>query len=123
MRESYQYQKQSPSDHIENLQCHLRIASSLVPEGPSFSHFRIRHPDLQETNIVVSESSESGLQIVSVLDWQHTSIPHFPANMPQRLQNYDDRVSQSMTWPSLLENLGEASRSYTKELHRRRLVH
>ena len=127
-RESYQYQEQSPSDHIDNLQRYLHIASSLVPKDPSLSHFRIRHPDLQETNIVVSKSSDSGLQVVSVLDWQHASIlPAFLlAGIPQRLQNYDDSVSQSMTRPSLPENfdnLGEAAQSYAKELHRRRLVH
>ncbi|KAG6872117.1 hypothetical protein C0995_012857 [Termitomyces sp. Mi166 len=127
-RESYQYQEQSLLDHIDNLQRYLRIASSLVPKDPSLSHFRIRHPDLQETNIVVLRSSDSGLQIVSVLDWQHASIlPAFLlASIPQCLQNYDDCVSQSMTRPSLPDNfddLGEAAQSYAKELHRRRLVH
>ena len=127
-RESYKYQEQSPSDHIDNLQRYLRIASSLVPKDPSLTRFRIRHPDLQETNIVVSRSSDSSLQIVSVLDWQHASIlPTFLlAGMPQRLQNYGDRVSQSVTRPSLPENfddLGEAAQSYARELHRRRLVH
>ena len=73
-RESYQYQEQSPSDHIHNLQRYLRIALSLVPKDTSLSHFRIRHPDLQETNIIVLRSSNSDLQIISVLDWQHASI-------------------------------------------------
>ncbi|KAF8641420.1 hypothetical protein AX16_009981 [Volvariella volvacea WC 439] len=127
-RENYRYQEQSPSDHIDNLQRYLLIASSLVPKDPSLSHFRIRHLDLQETNIIVSRSSNSDLQVVSVLDWQHASIlPAFLlAGMPQRLQNYDDRVSQSMTRPSLPQNfdaLDEAGQSYAKELLRRRLVH
>lgn len=127
-RNHYQYKEQPPSDHIDNLQRYLRIAPSLVPEDPSLSHFRIRHPDFQESNIIVSRSSDSGLQVVNVLDWQHASIlPAFLlAGMHQRLQNYDDRVSQSMTRPSLPENfddLDEAAQSYAKELHRRRLVH
>jgi hypothetical protein len=127
-REIYQYQEQSPSDHIDSLQRYLLIAPSLVPNDSSLSHFRIRHPDLQEANIVVSRSSDSDLQVVSVLDWQHASIlPAFLlAGMPQRLQNYNDHVSQSLAQPSLPENLGdlgEGAQSYAKELHRRRLVH
>ena len=127
-REMYRYQEQSPSDHMDNLQRYLLIAPSLVPKDPSLRHFRVRHPDLQESNIVVSRSPDSDLQVVSVLDWQHASIlPTFLlAGIPQRLQNYDDRISQSMTRPSLPENfddLEEAAQSYAKELHRRRLVH
>jgi hypothetical protein len=127
MRGSYRYQEQSPSDHIDTLRHYLLIASSLVPKDPSLSHFRIRHPDFQEANIVVSRSSDSDLRVVSVLDWQHASIlPAFLlASVPQRLQNYDERVSQSMTRPSLPENfddLDEDSRSYARELYRRRLI-
>ena len=63
-----------------------------------------------------------------MLDWQHASIlPAFLlASVPQRLQNYDHSVSQSMTQPSLPENfddLNEAAQGYAKELHRRRLVY
>ncbi|KAK0186999.1 protein kinase subdomain-containing protein PKL/CAK/Fmp29 [Armillaria mellea] len=115
-RESYRYQEQSPSDHIDNLQCYLLIAPSLVPKDPSLSHFRVRRADLQETNIVVSRSSDSDLQVVSGLDWQHASIlPTFLlASIPQRLQNYNDRN---------FDDLDEAAQSYAKELHRRHLVH
>lgn len=127
-RESYQYQEQSPSDHVDNLKRYLCIASSLVPKDPSLSHFRIRHPDIYEANIVVSRPPDSGLQIVGLLDWQHAPIlPAFLlAGIPQRLQNYNDRVSQSMTRPVLpgnLDDLSESAQSYEKELHRRRLVH
>ena len=48
------------------------------------------------------------------------------AGVPQRLQNYDDGVSQSMTLPSLPENLDElngAERTKEEYLYRRRLVH
>ncbi|KAG9019040.1 hypothetical protein FRB90_006996 [Tulasnella sp. 427] len=127
-REAYKYQEQSPLDHIENLHRYLLVASSLIPKDPSLSHFRIRHPDLQEGNVVVSRSSGSGLQVVSLLDWQHAYIlPAFLlAAIPQRLQNYDDPVSQSMTQPSLPEgfnDLSKATQSWEQELYRRRLVH
>ena len=44
--ERYQYQELSPSDHIENLNRYLLIASSLVPRNPALRHFHIRHPEL-----------------------------------------------------------------------------
>lgn len=92
--------------HIENLNLYLLITSSLVPPDPTLSRFCIRHPDLQQSNIVVSRSPDSGCQVVGLIDWQHASIlPMFLlAGVPQRLQNYDDPVSQSMTLPSLPED-------------------
>ena len=60
-REVYQYQEQSPSDHVENLNRYLLIASSLVPRNPALGHFRIRHPDLQPSNIIVSRSLDSNI--------------------------------------------------------------
>ena len=127
-RDAYQYQEQSPSAHIENLKRYLVMAPSLVPKDPALDHFYIRHPDLQQSNIVVRRSSDSGWQIVSLLDWQHASIlpPFLLAGVPQRLQNHDDPVSQSMTPPLLPENLDEleeAERTEAQEIYRRRLVH
>ena len=129
-REGYQYQEQPPSDHVENLDRYLLIAPSLAPRNPALRQFSIRHPDLYSSNIIVSPSpdSDSKWQVVGLLDWQHTPIlPAFLlAGVPQRLQNYDDPVSQAMTWPSLpenLEDLGDAERIREKELYHRRLVH
>ncbi|KAG6329006.1 hypothetical protein ID866_10083 [Astraeus odoratus] len=127
-REGYQYEEQSPSDHTENLDRYLLIASSLVPRDPTLGRFCIRHPDLQQNNIVVSRSPDSSWQIVSLLDWQHASIlPAFLlAGIPERLQNYDDPISQFLMQFSLPENLDElpkAEQSRAKELYRRRLVH
>ncbi|KAI6017895.1 protein kinase subdomain-containing protein PKL CAK Fmp29 [Pisolithus marmoratus] len=127
-REGYQYQKQQPSDHIENLDRYLLIASSLTPRNPALGHFSIRHPDPQPSNIFVSRSPDSNLHIVGLIDWQHTSIlPLFLlAGIPQWIQNYDDLISQSMTRPSLpedLSDLDETRQSREKELYRRRLVH
>jgi hypothetical protein len=127
-REGYQYKKQPPSDHVENLNRHLLIASSLIPRSPPLSHFHIRHPDIQPSNIFVTRSPDSSLRIVGLIDWQHTSIlPTFLlAGIPQRIQNYDDPVTQALTKPSLPENmdeLNEVQQSQERELYRRRLVH
>ncbi|KAG5728151.1 hypothetical protein E4T56_gene19283 [Termitomyces sp. T112] len=127
-RPAYKCQPQSPSYHIENLERYLAITSSLVPSEPALSRFCIRHPDLQPNNIFVSRSPDSGCKVVSLFDWQHTSIlPMFLlAGIPQRLQNHGDDVSESMTPPSLPENfdeLNEAKRSREEYLYRRRLVH
>ncbi|KAH7885399.1 protein kinase subdomain-containing protein PKL CAK Fmp29 [Phlebopus sp. FC_14] len=124
-RDRYQYQEQPPSDHIENLDRYLLVASSLVPKNPALGHFCIRHPEPQPSNIIVSRSPDSNLHVVGLIDWQHTSIlpPFLLAGIPQRLQNYDDPISQSMTRPSLPENLDETQQSREKELYRRPLVH
>ncbi|KAJ7665061.1 protein kinase subdomain-containing protein PKL/CAK/Fmp29 [Mycena polygramma] len=128
-RESYQFQKQTPSDHIENLDRYLLIAPSLVPRDPALRHFCIRHPDLQVNNIIVSRSpDDSGWQVTALIDWQHVSIlPLFLfAGVPQRLHNYNDPISQSMTWPSLPENfdnLDESEQNRAKELYHQRIIH
>jgi len=127
-REGYRYQEQPPSDHIENLDRYLLIASSLIPSNPALGHFRVRHPDLQQSNIIVSRSPDSDWHVVGLLDWQHTSIlpPFLLAGVPERLQNYADPISQSMTRPSLPENLDdldETEQSRANGLYHRRLVH
>ncbi|KAK0185249.1 protein kinase subdomain-containing protein PKL/CAK/Fmp29 [Armillaria mellea] len=107
-RDAYQYQEQSPSAHIENIQRYLLIASSLVSRDPALRRFCIHHPDLQPSNILVRRSSDSGWQVVSLLDWQHASIlpPFLLSGVPQRLQNHDDPRKPG-----------------TEEVYRRRLVH
>ncbi|KAG6888613.1 hypothetical protein C0995_007042 [Termitomyces sp. Mi166 len=130
-REAYGYKKQSPSDHIKNLERYLLIAPSLIPENPSLHHFCIRHPNLQLSNIIVSKSPDSNqLQIVSLLDWQHASIlpPFLTAEMPGHLQNYDDPISQLLVPPSVLaptnmDELNEYEQSQAMELYHRRLSH
>lgn len=127
-RKGYHYQEQPPSDHVENLDRYLLIASSLIPRNPALSHFRIRHPDLRPQNIIVSGSSDSDLRVVGLIDWQYTSIlPLFLlGDIPQSLQNLGDPISHRMTRFSLPENLddlNETEQSQERELYRRRLVH
>ncbi|KAG6830603.1 hypothetical protein H0H92_015884 [Tricholoma furcatifolium] len=130
-RESYGYKEQSPSDHIQNLERYLLIASTLIPEKSNPHQFRIRHPDLQLSNIIVSKSPDSNeLKIVSLLDWQHASMlpPFLTAGIPGRLQNYDDPVSQMLMPPSLfvpanVDELDEYETSQAIELYHCRLAH
>jgi len=127
-RKGYRYQEQLPSDHIENLDRYLLIASSLVPKDPALGHFRIGHPDLQQKNIIVSRSPDSNWQVAGLIDWQHASIlPLFLlAGIPESLQNYGDTISQYMTRPSLPENLDdldETEQIQAKKLYRRRFDH
>ncbi|KAI0044477.1 kinase-like protein [Auriscalpium vulgare] len=128
-RPGYKCQLQLPSPHVENLERYLSITSSLVPRDPTLSRFCIRHPDLQPSNIIVSRSPDSDdCPVVGLLDWQHASIlPMFLlAGVPQRLQNYDDHVSQSMTPPCLPENfdeLDENDRANEEYRYVVRLVH
>lgn len=116
-------------DHIKNLERYLRIVSLLLPKSSALHRFCIRHPDLQPSNIVVSTSSDSGqLEIVGLLDWQHAAIlPLFcHAGVPNRLQNYNDPVSQALITPSLPEDasvLDQSELCNVIELYHRRLVH
>lgn len=126
-REYYNYEKQPPLDHVKNLGRYLRLAPSLVPEDDSLSSFCIRHPDLTDSNIKVS-TNPSGLQILSILDWQHTAVlPLFlHAGMPEVIQNEEDEVSRSMVTPELpddFDELPEEKQEWERELLRRRLVH
>ena len=126
-REYYNYEKQPPSDHVKNLGRYLRLAPSLMPDDHSLSAFCIRHPDLTDSNLKVS-TGPGGLQIVSILDWQHTVVlPLFlHAGMPDVVQNEEDEVSRRMVEPKLPDNfveLSEEEQERETELLRRRLVH
>ncbi|KAL1939165.1 hypothetical protein VTO73DRAFT_10206 [Trametes versicolor] len=128
-REAYKHEKQSPADHIENLERYLRMAPLLVPEDSSLHAFCIRHPDLHPSNVMVSASPDSGrLDIVGLLDWQHTSILplFFHAGIPGRLQNYGDPVSEYLIPPSLPANAGTLDEDELMAAlgrHHARLVH
>ncbi|KAK7000463.1 hypothetical protein R3P38DRAFT_3058481 [Favolaschia claudopus] len=126
-KEYYNYEKQSPLDHVKNLHRYLRLASALLPDDHSLSAFYIRHPDLSDSNIRVSIDS-GALKIVSLLDWQHTAVlPLFlHAGVPNFLQSKEDEVSQQMVIPELPDNfntLSEEDKDWEKELLRRRLAH
>lgn len=78
---------------------------------------------------MVSTSPDSGqLEIVSLLDWQHTHIlPCFLiAGIPYRIQNYNDPASQHLVPPSFPPNAEKMENSELMaavRLHHARLVH
>lgn len=121
----YDYQKQSPSTHSENLERYLKLTPYLAPKDPSFNRFCLRHPDLQPTNIMVTRSPDSGCQIVGVIDWQFTDIlPLFlSAGIHNRIQNYNDPVSNPFMDPSPPQPLNKSAGPVAEHTYRRQLVY
>ncbi|KAL8726443.1 MAG: hypothetical protein Q9166_006721 [cf. Caloplaca sp. 2 TL-2023] len=123
-RQIHGYQKSSPTEHIATLSDYLRIADFLLPKEPRLTRHVIRHPDLQPSNIFVTES----MDLLGVIDWQHCSIlPLFlHAGIPEYLQNYDDQGSNELVPPRLPEKFDELSiedQNAARDLHRRQLLH
>ncbi|CBX97314.1 predicted protein [Plenodomus lingam JN3] len=124
-REIYDYQKQSPSDHLDNLEKYLRAVPYIMPTGDDTPTRPIlRHPDLQPNNVFISDD----LNIFGLIDWQHCAIlPLFlQCGIPNSLQNYGDSVSESLTPPELPHNFDDVSESEQFEqdlLLRRRQLH
>jgi hypothetical protein len=124
-REIYDYQKQSPSEYLENLSKYLQLAPYLATSSDSsLTRPTLRHPDLQPNNIFVSQE----LNITGLIDWQHcTILPLFlQCGIPDSLQNYDDSVSESLTLPELPSNFDALSDSEQFEqvlLLRQRQLH
>jgi hypothetical protein len=124
-REIYDYQKQSPSEHIKSLEKYLRIVRYLIPTGnDTLTRPTLRHPDLQPNNVFVSDD----LNITGLIDWQHCAIlPLFlQCGIPNCLQNYGDSVSESLATPALPPNFDELNESEQFEqvvLLRRRQLH
>lgn len=127
-REAYNYEKQSPLDHIHNLERFLLIASSIIPKDPALQSFGIRHPDMRPNNIMISRSPESGEpKIVSLIDWQHASIlPRFClTSVPEDFRNDGDPFSRHLVLPSSpnLEEMEGPELMYAKRTHLARLVY
>jgi hypothetical protein len=124
-RETYLYQKQSPSEHLENLEKYLQIVPHLVPSGNEFLlRPTLRHPDLQPNNIFISDN----LEITGIIDWQHSTIlPLFlQCGIPNSFQNYGDSVSDSLepfSLPDEFETLSENKQYEQIMLLRRRQLH
>ncbi|KAE8374444.1 kinase-like domain-containing protein [Aspergillus bertholletiae] len=124
-RELYNYQEASHLDHIKNLENYLCVAPHLVPENIKFlCKPTIRHPDLQPSNILVSND----LKITGLIDWQHCSIlPLFlQCGFPDSIQNYGDEVSESLETPRLpddFDSLNDSNQSEQLEILRRRHIH
>ncbi|KAH4004327.1 hypothetical protein HBI25_044230 [Parastagonospora nodorum] len=124
-REIYGYQKQSPSEHLDNLDKYLRTVPYLISYSNGvLTRPTLRHPDLQPNNIFISKD----LGITGLIDWQHCAIlPLFlQCGIPNSFQNYGDSVSESLTPPEVPPNFDELSDSEQFQevlLLRRRQLH
>ncbi|KAH7377310.1 hypothetical protein BKA66DRAFT_422392 [Pyrenochaeta sp. MPI-SDFR-AT-0127] len=124
-RENYNYEKQSPSEHLDSLEKYLQIVPSLIPKGDvTLTRTTLRHPDLQPNNVFVSDE----LEITGLIDWQHCAIlPLFmQCGIPNSFQNYGDSISESMTIPELpskFNDLSERDQFEQVQLLRRRQLH
>ncbi|KLO16686.1 protein kinase subdomain-containing protein PKL/CAK/Fmp29 [Schizopora paradoxa] len=134
-RPAYEYQEQSPSDHIENLERYLNIVPSLVhkPEDSNrarvLNRFCIRHPDIQPNNIIVSRSPDTNsYRVVGLIDWQHAAILplSLQAGFTPNMDNYGDTGWDPTQPPSLPENfdaLDKAAQESEMIDYRHRLLH
>ncbi|KAH6905619.1 hypothetical protein BKA70DRAFT_1291717 [Coprinopsis sp. MPI-PUGE-AT-0042] len=94
-RPAYAFQPQLPSDHIQNLERYLSVASSLIPKDRELHRFSIAHPYPEISNLILDHEG----QIVSLIDWQHTSIlPIFL--LAQQQQEYGEPNFKAMKPPS-----------------------
>ncbi|KAI1942866.1 hypothetical protein LOZ12_006174 [Ophidiomyces ophidiicola] len=124
-RESYNYEKVSPAEHIENLKNYLKIAKHLAPSQESYlNRHTLRHPDPQPNNILISES----FTINGLIDWQHCLIlPLFLQVKPAKhFQNYGDEESEKCIKPELqkdFDQLNSNEQDVAMELYRRRHTH
>ena len=124
-REAYNYEKQSPSEHLKLLEKFLEIAPEITPQDEeTLNRPVLSHPDLSPSNIFVSDDYE----ITTLIDWQHSCImPLFlHCTIPTSLQNYGDDVSEAKEVPlppSGSDDLSEQERAEQAEMYRRRHVH
>lgn len=126
-RELYNYQKVSPSEHVQNLEKYLQAIPHIIPHSDStLTRPTLRHPDLQPNNIFVSE--DENLHITGLIDWQHSALlPLFlSCGIPNSLQNYGDSATESLQLPVLPSNfdsLDESEQYNQVMLLRKRQLH
>lgn len=123
----YDSKKQSPLDHAKNLERYLKLAPLLAPAKAGLNKFCLTHPNLHPHNIRIQRGPDGGLQLPTILDWQHAAVlPLFlTATIPEFLDHKGDETYEVHVKPVLrddLETLTEADQTREKELHRRRLV-
>ena len=123
-RETFNYNKIDPNEHVKSLEEYLALAPYLVPPSTRLNRAILRHPDLQPNNILISED----FNITGLIDWQHTVIlPVFlTVGLPKSFQNYGDAESESFVPPQLpnnLDTLDEDDRLAEVESYRRRHTH
>ncbi|KAK2813972.1 hypothetical protein FQN50_000376 [Emmonsiellopsis sp. PD_5] len=115
----------SPLLYVDLLDKYLSICPYLLPEDNThpLNQPTMRHPDLNPTNIYVSDSCE----ISCIIDWQHATILPLllAAGNPPLFENPDPEPPSDYAKPQLpadYETLGPHEKSQADELHRRRML-
>lgn len=116
----------SPDSHISDLSDYLTLVPHLdFKAGASLHRPVMRHPDLQQNNILMSDTNE----IVGLIDWQHSTVlpMGLAAGMPKHFQNYGDPDSESLREPQLdlpsnYDSLLPSEQASIRETTRKRLV-
>ncbi|KKZ65758.1 hypothetical protein EMCG_08433 [[Emmonsia] crescens] len=118
----------APEKYVDLLDRYLSICPYLLPEdndknGHSLNQPTMRHPDLNPTNVYVSDSCE----ISCIIDWQHTTILPLllAAGNPPLFDNPDPEPFKDYSKPVLPEDYGSLEpdeKAHADELYRRQML-
>ncbi|OJD10857.1 hypothetical protein ACJ73_09674 [Blastomyces percursus] len=115
----------APEIYVHLLDRYLSICPYLLPEDPAHSMNQptLRHPDLNPTNIYVSDSCE----VSCIIDWQHTTILPLllAAGNPTLFEKPDSEPPKDYSKPTLpedYESFGPDEKSQADELYRRQML-
>ncbi|KAL9104654.1 MAG: hypothetical protein Q9163_000397 [Psora crenata] len=115
----------SPKIYLDLLDKYQSVVPYLLPggQGNPLNRPTLRHPDLNPTNLFVSDSCE----VSCIIDWQHTSILPLllTAGNPPLFENPDPGPPKGFEKPSLPENydsLSSEEKVQADELHRQRML-
>lgn len=122
-----------PAVHIRTLNHYLSLAPYLIPSKDSFlSAFCLWHPDLNGSNLFVSESVDqdglSSYDISDVIDWQHALIApmYLQARMPSIIRQVGPKegtINAPSNVTSLRRRLDTLSQKELDILTRQALLH
>ncbi|KAJ9325398.1 hypothetical protein DTO027B5_4959 [Paecilomyces variotii] len=115
----------SPTGYIDLLEQYISLSPYILPRDHenSLNKPTLRHPDLNPTNVFISDSCE----VSCIVDWQHSSILPLllTAGNPPLFENPDSEPPKGLEKPCLPEDYASLSpeeKSHANELHRRRML-
>ncbi|OOF93889.1 hypothetical protein ASPCADRAFT_132230 [Aspergillus carbonarius ITEM 5010] len=115
----------SPDIYADLLRTYITISPHILPgdRANPMNKPTMRHPDLNPSNVFVTESCE----VSCIIDWQHCSILPLllAAGNPPLFRNPDSEPPNGLAKPSLPEDydsLSPEEKSQANELHRRRML-
>ncbi|KMQ44666.1 hypothetical protein HL42_4674 [Trichophyton rubrum] len=111
--------------YIDLLKKYLSLAPYILPQDPTdpMNKPTLRHPDLNPSNIFVSEEGE----ITCLIDWQYAAVLPLllVAGNPPMFDNPDSEPPKDLEKPSLppdYDTLSAEEREHADELHRQRML-